>query len=77
MKSKSLIFGTLVLVFAVGAALIYANADAVESVLAAVNTHVHRMLGAHPHIRHAAERLKLIGCFRPNPTGTVSRAGEL
>lgn len=29
------------------------------------------------HIRHAADKLKLIGCFRPNPTGTVSRAGEV
>jgi hypothetical protein len=26
---------------------------------------------------HDADRLKLIGVFRPNPTGTVSRAGEL
>ena len=29
------------------------------------------------HIRQEAEKLKLVGCFRPKPTGTVSRAGEL
>ena len=46
MKPKSLIFGALVFIFAVGAALVYANADAVESALAAAKTHVHRMLGA-------------------------------
>ena len=46
MKSKSLILGALVFIFAIGAALVYAKADAVESALAAANTHVHRLLGA-------------------------------
>ena len=35
------------------------------------------LLGRAFHIRQEAERLKLMGCLRPKPTGTVSRAGEL
>jgi len=46
MKSKSTIFGALLLICGIGAALVYANVDAVAAALATVTGHSHSMQGA-------------------------------
>lgn len=46
MKAKSTIFGALLLICGVSAALVYANRDTLESALAAASAHSHNMQGA-------------------------------
>lgn len=46
MKSKSTIFGALLLVCGIGGGLAYANIDSLESALARANGHSHSVQGA-------------------------------
>ena len=46
MKSKSYIFGALLLICGVGAGVVYANVDAFAAALATVTSHSHSTQGA-------------------------------
>jgi hypothetical protein len=46
MKSKSAIFGVLLLIGSIGAGLVYANVEALQAALAAAAGHSHGLQGA-------------------------------